>query len=232
MIIPLIPALSLALFSFICSAFVILRIIIPILPPNPLSRRVPPVSIIAIDMHVSQLIFFGQSEFGLPNFRSLSTADKSHVWLASLDILALASFMWQAGSDSIIGPSLLADVSDPLSSARLWFALTARQTCLLIVATFTLLRVRSGQPVSFGSKHWMLWAPTLGLAVLATSMAAVFSEVNIHSLFVGLIAYGSTVTLFTTVAFVSLVATVHIIKRNLAVLDDRLNPWPPAKEVA
>jgi hypothetical protein len=41
--IPLIPALALAFFSFISSAFIILRIVIPILPPSPLSRRVSPV---------------------------------------------------------------------------------------------------------------------------------------------------------------------------------------------
>ena len=39
----LILTLALALLSFLSSAFVILRIIVPILPPNPLSRRVPPV---------------------------------------------------------------------------------------------------------------------------------------------------------------------------------------------
>jgi len=41
--IPFIPTLALAFVSFIASAFVILRIVIPILPPHPLSRRVPPV---------------------------------------------------------------------------------------------------------------------------------------------------------------------------------------------
>ena len=41
---PLIPTLALSFVSFIASAFVILRIVIPILPPHPLSRRVPPVS--------------------------------------------------------------------------------------------------------------------------------------------------------------------------------------------
>ncbi|KAF8214014.1 hypothetical protein K438DRAFT_2009124 [Mycena galopus ATCC 62051] len=60
------PTLALAFLSFISSAFVILRIVIPILPPHPLSRRVSP------------------SEFGLPNFRTLSFADKatcgSPVW--------------------------------------------------------------------------------------------------------------------------------------------------------
>lgn len=42
--IPIIPTLALVFVSFLSSAFVILRILIPILPPNPLSRRVPPVS--------------------------------------------------------------------------------------------------------------------------------------------------------------------------------------------
>lgn len=46
--IPLIPALVLAFLSFLCSAFVILRIIIPILPPHPLSRRVRPVCSLAL----------------------------------------------------------------------------------------------------------------------------------------------------------------------------------------
>lgn len=45
---PLIPTLVLSFVSFIASAFVILRIVIPILPPHPLSRRVPPVSVILI----------------------------------------------------------------------------------------------------------------------------------------------------------------------------------------
>ena len=43
--IPLVPTLALAFLSFTCSVFVILRIVIPILPPHPLSRRVAPVRI-------------------------------------------------------------------------------------------------------------------------------------------------------------------------------------------
>ena len=46
---PLIPTLALSFLSFIASAFVILRIIIPILPPHPLSRRVAPVRILFTD---------------------------------------------------------------------------------------------------------------------------------------------------------------------------------------
>ena len=40
---PLVPTLAFAFVSFASSAFVILRIVIPILPPHPLSSRVPPV---------------------------------------------------------------------------------------------------------------------------------------------------------------------------------------------
>jgi hypothetical protein len=41
--IPLVPTLVLSFLSFFCSVFVILRTVIPILPPHPLSRRVAPV---------------------------------------------------------------------------------------------------------------------------------------------------------------------------------------------
>lgn len=40
----LVAALVLVFLSFIASAFIILRIVIPILPPHPLSKRVSPVS--------------------------------------------------------------------------------------------------------------------------------------------------------------------------------------------
>ncbi|RDB19888.1 hypothetical protein Hypma_012825 [Hypsizygus marmoreus] len=209
--IPLIPALALAFFSFICSAFVILRIVIPILPPHPLSRRVSP------------------AEFGLPKFRSLSPADKSHIWLACLDLLALSIFVWQTINEAVGGPSDYANASDPASAIRLWFAMTIRQTCLLIVASITLLHVRMGRSVSFGTKHWMLWAPTLLLAVTSTALAGVISGAGLTSLFVGLIAYSSTIAILSTVVFACLIGTLVIIKRNLAALNDDSEPWPPVR---
>lgn len=51
MITPLIPTLALSLLSLFCSAFVVLRIVIPILPPHPFSRRVSPVSSIIYLLH-------------------------------------------------------------------------------------------------------------------------------------------------------------------------------------
>ncbi|THH29659.1 hypothetical protein EUX98_g4518 [Antrodiella citrinella] len=210
---PLIPTLALAFLSFICSAFVILRIVIPILPPHPLSRRVRP------------------SEFGLPNFKTLSPADKSHIWLAACDVLALALFVWQAVAEHLGGPTGFAVATDPASAARLWLATTLRQVCLLIVASLTLLHVRLGRPVDFGGRHWMLWAPTLLLVVTSTALAGVLAGTNVTSFFWGLIAYSSTVAVASSVAFGCLIGTLVVIKRNLSNLNDIGSPWPPAKQV-
>ncbi|CDO73787.1 hypothetical protein BN946_scf185015.g116 [Trametes cinnabarina] len=209
--VPLIPALALAFVSFISSAFVILRIVIPILPPHPLSRRVAP------------------SEFGLPNYRTVSPADKSHLWLAACDLLALGIFTWQVVNEFLGGPADYAIAHDPASAVRLWFALTLRQTCLFVVSALTLLHVRMGRPVSFGGKHWMLWGPTLVLVVTSTALAGVFAATSVTSLFVGLVAYSTTIAVFSSVAFGCLVGTLVIIKRNLAALNDIRDPWPPAK---
>ncbi|KAI1796144.1 hypothetical protein LXA43DRAFT_654974 [Ganoderma leucocontextum] len=209
---PLVPALVLAFVSFICSAFVILRILIPILPPHPLSRRVRP------------------SEFGLPNYRSISPADRSHLWLACCDLLALTVFTWQAVSEYLGGTAGYAIASDPASAARLWFAMSLRQTCLLVISGLTLLHVRMGRSVSFGSKHWMLWAPTLLLVATSTALAGVLAATSVHSFFLGLVAYSTTTALLSTAAFGCLVGTLVIIKKNLAALDDIRDPWPPAKE--
>ncbi|KAJ7098784.1 hypothetical protein B0H15DRAFT_590840 [Mycena belliarum] len=211
--IPLIPALSLAFLSFFSSVFVILRIVIPILPPHPLSRRVAP------------------SEFGLPNFRSLSPADKSHIWLASLDILALAIFIWQTVNEYTGGPSDAANALDPASSLRLWLAMTIRQTCLLLVGGITLLHVRMGRSISFGSKHWMLWTPTLLLVATSTGIAVVLSGAHVPSLFIGLVSYATTIAVMSSIAFCCLVGTLLAIKRNLAVIQDESEPWPPVRQM-
>ncbi|KAJ7693928.1 hypothetical protein B0H17DRAFT_1199604 [Mycena rosella] len=210
--IPLIPALALAFLSFFCSVFVILRIVIPILPPHPLSRRVAP------------------AEFGLPNFRSLSPADKSHIWLAGLDILALALFIWQTINEYTGGPSDAATALDPASSLRLWIALTLRQTCLLIVAGLTLLHVRMGRSVSFGVKHWMLWTPAFLLVATSTGIAVVLSGAQVPSLFIGLASYTTTIAIMSSIAFCCLVGTLLAIKRNLAIQDES-EPWPPVRQM-
>ena len=54
--IPLIPTLVLALVSIVCSFYGILRIILPVLPPHPFSRRVSPVSYAFIAVHAPNLV--------------------------------------------------------------------------------------------------------------------------------------------------------------------------------
>ncbi|KAL6309855.1 hypothetical protein BKA93DRAFT_925199 [Sparassis latifolia] len=211
--IPIIPTLAIAFVSFISSAFVVLRILVPILPPHPLSRRVPP------------------SEFGLPNFRSLTPADKSHVWLASCDLIALAMFIWQAVQQHLSGTNDYHTSHDSGSAVRLWIAMTLRQGCLFVVASLALVHVRIGRPVAFGRKHWMLWAPTLLLAVTSTSLAGVLAATNVSSLFIGLVAYSTTIAVASSAAFLFLIGTLVVIRRNLDALNEIRDPWPPAKEV-
>ncbi|CAA7260118.1 unnamed protein product [Cyclocybe aegerita] len=210
---PLAPALVLAFISFIASAFTILRIVIPILPPHPLSKRVSP------------------AEFGLPTFRSLSAADKSHLWLASLDVVALAVFVWQIVAESTGGPAGLALATDPASAIRLWIAVTIRQTCLLIVVSITLLHVRMAQSVSFGGKHWMLWCPTALLVITSTAVAGLLSGTGMDTLFVGLTAYSATIAVLSGVAFACLIRTLFTIKKNLSPLNEASDSWPPVRQV-
>lgn len=211
--IPLIPALVLAFLSFIASAFVILRIIIPILPPHPLSQRVSP------------------AEFGLPRFRALSIANKGHIWLAALDLIALSIFVWQAVAEAKGAPLGFAAATDPASSIRIWIIMSIRQTSLLIITAVALLYVRLGRSVSFGKTHWLLWAPTMLLVFTSTAFAGTFSGVGIGSLFIGLAAYSSTVAILTTVAFACLIRTLYNIKRNLATIEEEIDPWPPVKQM-
>ncbi|KAF5346032.1 hypothetical protein D9757_014278 [Collybiopsis confluens] len=211
--IPFIPALALAFISFCCSAFVILRIVIPILPPHPLSRRVAP------------------SEFGLPNFRSLSAADQSHVWIAALDIIALSIFVWQAVSEYAGGVTGFAAAQEPLPAVRVWFILTLRQTCLLVVSALTLLHVRLGRSVSFGKRHWMLWGPASILILTSTAIAGTLSASGLNSLFIGLVAYSSTIALLSSGAFIGLVATLLIIQRNLKTIAEGPDSWPPVRQM-
>ncbi|KAF8165605.1 hypothetical protein B0H34DRAFT_762895 [Crassisporium funariophilum] len=211
--IALIPALALAFLSFIASAFVILRIVIPILPPSPLSKRVSP------------------AEFGLPTFRSLSPADKCHIWLAGLDLIALSIFVWQIVNESTVGPTGLQLAADPASAIRLWIVVTIRQTCLLIVASITLLNIRMAHSVSFGAKHWMLWTPTALLVFTSTIIAGILSGTGVDTLFYGLSVYSMTLAVTSTIAFGCLIRTLFVIKKNLGTVNEASDPWPPVRQL-
>lgn len=146
-------------------------------------------------------------------------------------MLALVVFVWQALQESLGGPSDFAEASDPGSAVRLWLVMTVRQTCLLIVASIALLHVRMGRSVSLGSKHWILWAPTLLLTISSTAIAGVLAGAGAKTLFSGIIGYSIAVAIITSVAFGWLIVTLVMIKRNLAALNESADSWPPAIEV-
>ncbi|KZW04382.1 hypothetical protein EXIGLDRAFT_24303 [Exidia glandulosa HHB12029] len=207
--IPLVVAVACGLVSFICSMFVLFRLLLPVLPPHPLSRRVPP------------------SAFGLPNFGSLSPADKSHIYFACIDLLALGAFIWQVVAQQY-EPASLDVAHDAASAARLWFASTARQTSMCIVLLITVVHVRRGRTVTLGPFHTYLLVPTILAVALATTLAAIFADVGISTLFVGLTAYTVVIAITSLVAFLTLVRTIVTIRRNLAAVE--ADNWPPVKE--
>ncbi|KAG6850911.1 hypothetical protein H0H93_006737 [Arthromyces matolae] len=169
------------------------------------------------------------AEFGLPKFRTISAADKSHLWLAFFDIVALVIFVWQSINEAVSDPSGFLDAADwRVSSIRICLVMTIRQTCLLVVTSMTLLHVRTGGPVTFGDKQWMLWGPTLILTITPTTIAAVVSGTGRSALFVGLSSYTTMIAILSTVSFIFLTTTLIIIKRNLARFhDDASDSWPP-----
>jgi len=153
------------------------------------------------------------------------------LWLAGFDFLALCIFIWQVIAESTSGPTGLSIASDPLSAVRVWFLLTARQGCLLVLVAITLLHVRMGRSIVFGKTHWMLWSPVVLLALTSTALAGVMSGAGVDSLFPGLAAYSGSVALLTTAAFAGLFATLYAIKKNLAALNEDQEPWPPVREM-
>lgn len=112
-----------------------------------------------------------KSEFGLPNFKKLAPADKTHLWIAACDVLALVVFIWQVIDESLGGPTNYAAGLDALAAVRLWLAGTVRATCVFIIIAMTLLHVRLARPVDFGKSHWLIWAPGLLLIITSTIVA-------------------------------------------------------------
>ncbi|KAI6095142.1 hypothetical protein EV401DRAFT_1896143 [Pisolithus croceorrhizus] len=191
----------------------------------------------ALDGHFPNYLLLSLSNKNLYNiFCTLSRGVQpltraNDLWLASLDFLALCIFIWQETTEYFSGPVDTVEARDMVSSARLWFALTIRQSCLMVVSRLTLLHIRMGHSVSFGAKKWMIWAPMLLLGIMSTVLAAVLSRASIPSLFIGLVAYLSTTAMLSVAAFGGLVYTLVSIRHNLTALHESANSWPPAKEV-
>jgi hypothetical protein len=223
--IPLMPTVALALFSVICSAFVILRILLSTLPqPRPLGRRVYPVRFFCFYFLSLSLIYrppptFIKLTFSRLSSSSLTSAGKSYVWLALSDVFAVAVFVWEAFSqwfDSSSESSSKSSRVTSRSAARLWLALTFRQTCFLIISALILIHVRRRKSVSFGRAHSYLWVPVLFITSVSTVAAGLIADRIPGSFLIGYIVYSSTTAILNTVVFGSLVGGLIIIKRSLA----------------
>ena len=188
-----------------------------------------------------------QAEFGLPNFKKLVPADKTHLWIAGCDLLALFVFVWQVITESLGGPTNYAAGLDPLATVRLWFASTIRATCVFVIIAMTLLHVRLARPVDFGKSHWLIWGPGLLLIFTSTAVAGkspslsstssiltprtgILAGADLPSFFVGMIAYSSSLTLLGVVVLATLVGTLVTIRRNLTSTGELDDSWPPMRQ--
>jgi hypothetical protein len=150
---------------------------------------------------------------------SLPSAGKSYVWLALSDIIAVAVFIWEAFSqwiDSSSESSSKGSRATSRSAARLWLALTFRQTCFLIISALILIHVRRRKSVSFGYAHSYLWVPVLFITSVSTVAAGLIADRIPGSFLIGYIVYSSTTAVLNTFIFGSLVGGLIIIKRSLA----------------
>lgn len=177
-------------------------------------------------------------------------AEKTHLWIAACDILALGVFIWQVVAESLGGPTNSATALDALAAVRLWFASTIRATCIFVIIAMTLLHVRLARPVDFGKFHWLIWGPGLLLIITSTAVAGeyfcsslfvcwpplmlragVLAGADFPSLFIGMIAYSSSLTFLGVATFVGLVGTLATIRRNLTSTTELDDSWPPMRQV-
>jgi hypothetical protein len=139
--------------------------------------------------------------------------------LALSDIFAVAVFVWEAFSQWFDSSSESSSISSRVTSrsaARLWLALTFRQTCFLIISALILINVRRRKSASFGRAHSYLWVPVLFIATVSTVAAGLIADRIPGSFLIGYIVYSSTTAILNTVVFGSLVGGLIIIKRSLA----------------
>jgi len=170
------------------------------------------------DVALQKLTFEFDSTHYLP------PADKSYVWLALCDVLAVSLFVWEAFSqwaDSKSGTGASATSFRAGSAARFWIALTFRQTCFLVVSTLIVIHVRLRRSVSFGLVHWFLWVPLALLASVSTIVVVLLvgdtmTTTSRQRFLVGYVVYSSTIAVLNTVMFGTLVGSLIVIKRSLA----------------
>jgi hypothetical protein len=165
--------------------------------------------------------------------KNLSSTDVSHVWLSIFDTVSLMAFLMEVLYQYQTNSLSFDATKHGDSAARLWLALTARQTCLLIILTITLINIRLGRSTCFGSKHIFLWLSTIGMVGTGVIAAALLSIFGFTSLFGGIAVYLSVVTILAVSILGFLVTTLWRIRYNLEkdreVQDIDSWPIPPRK---
>lgn len=145
--------------------------------------------------------------------QKLTTANKSIIWLVLFDITALFAFVMQVILTKLGNSPSYDPATNPISAARMWVALTARQTCFLIVTSVTLLHIRLARPISLGPKHIFLWFPTSIIIVISTITASGFAAGS-SSFYPGIIAYLLAISLCSTFILSFLIYTLFKIGRS------------------
>ncbi|PVG03521.1 hypothetical protein CPB86DRAFT_793438 [Serendipita vermifera] len=176
--IPLVPSLVLGLLSFLVSSVLLVNILWPTLLSLARSCRKR-----AAQTHVDA---------------RLNPAAQAHLLLILFDIICLVSFIAQVISQHIAG---YPDTEAPKfggAAALFWIALTARQSCLLVILIVTTCRIRLIRLVSYKRSNLCLWLPAIGMVVIGTVAAAVLAAFGYASLFGAIATYLSILTAIST----------------------------------
>lgn len=94
-------------------------------------------------------------------------------WLASVDAVAVAVLIWEVALVPHLG-------ANDISVARLFFAVSARPTLLLLVALLSYINVVRGKPVLLGRADIVVWGPSFVILVAGTGTAAGIGSSSVH----------------------------------------------------
>ncbi|GAA5870084.1 hypothetical protein JCM16303_001890 [Sporobolomyces ruberrimus] len=202
--------LFLALISFLCSTYTILRTLLPLLPGHPLNRRRTPSS---------------RDSDSPEKPPRLKSAQRFTVYLAVTDVFATCVLLWEvawaASSNSQLG-------SNKLSDSRVYLATTARPTLLLIVAVLSYANVIRGKSISLGFADCIVWGPALVFYAVGGGLAST-GKVGGLDVWIGLIVWLATVTLIVSVCFTRLLVAILRV-RSITRKEQIYSPWAREQE--
>lgn len=150
----------------------------------------------------------------LPCKATFSPNDHAQICLGIFDVLSVLSFLVQAIYQYQHRMTISEVTISPFSAALLWIALTARQSCLVVILFISLLHIRLRRPISYGRTQAFLWAPSVALSAAGTGTAASLAAFELTSLFGGIASYISIVATLQTLMLISILrSTFRIIRR-------------------